>query len=191
MNKFIILIAFLIFMGLAEKTHKLGRNSHHDSRKHFEILPIVDLSSSLSKISKISTLETSSNSSCTNLSTNCMRNQTCFEYLYYCSILCPAGQTTNSTLNEEIESYCLLNCLWRNRNVSTLLESYLECLINGSSLEILYEDCFNYWDTCTNSTECLVTFTDCDSAECYQENTVAEETYECFEEAESNEDDLL
>ena len=131
-----------------------------------------------------STSSNSANSSeaCSNLSTSCMENETCFEYFYYCSVKCPVGETNSSTLNSEIEAFCLLNCLWRYRNESTYLESYFNCMINGSGLEIIYEYCFNYWDNCTNSTACLATFTSCNTTECYQNNTLAEETFECYQE---------
>ena len=124
---------------------------------------------------------------CSNLSSSCLKNETCFDYLYYCSVKCPAGKTNSTTLNDEIETYCLLNCLWRYRNASTILESYLNCLMNGTNLTILYEYCFDYWDTCTNTTACLATFISCNTTECYQNNTVAEETYECYVEEENSE----
>ena len=185
MRNLLIVFIFLIFMGLSGKSPKSVKS---DSRKHFEILPVDEKSSSI-KISKILTAtnsvksSNSSNSSdaCSNLSNTCMQNETCFEYFYYCTVECPVGTTEISTLNSEIEAYCLLNCFWRYRKESTILKSYLNCLIDGTSLEILYEDCFTFWDTCTNSTECLATFTSCNTTECYQNNTIAEETYECYQ----------
>ena len=171
-------------MGLAGKAPKAVKSY---SQNHFEILPVDDKSSSV-KISKISTVTNSSNSSdCSNLSKSCMKNETCFEYFFYCSVKCPVGTTNISGLDQDIEKYCLLNCLWRYRDESTYLENYLNCMFNGTSLEIIYEDCFSYWDTCTNSTECLATFMSCNTTECYQNNTVAEETYECYQEEVDNE----
>ena len=173
MNLYLSLLTFLFINGLAaNKEHKAERSSSD----HFEVLPISD---QFGSNVGISTIDFSDSTNCTSLLQTCKANETCSDYYIYCLSESVASRTNDSSLNLKLNMYHLYNCMWRYRSNSSLVESYIDCVVQNMSMTVVYEYCFSYWDNCTNSTECFATFTNCTTESCYANNTIAESTYEC------------